>query len=206
MVDLDKYFEDPRQEEPHPKLRSWRKLIDDGNTARCELHRRLDGLTYDIPKLQVSFHDKMGVVFFVDEVEWEPELNEALLRLHVRAVSPENEGKRLGLMLKTWFARPDVRYGDFSCVLREYLGNSEIASRPPVRDALKQWREEQPNKESSVYGDCVESIEGVIVKAARSLIELGYERELAKDILASGIGQYLDERFSLIQRRMLGFH
>jgi hypothetical protein len=110
-------------------------------------------------------------------------------------------------MLKTWFARPEHRYGDgfFSGVLREYLGNSELARRPPVRDALNQWREDQANKESSAYADCVESIEGVIVRAARSLIDLGYDREAAKEILSNGVGYYLDERFSLTQRRMLGF-
>ncbi len=207
MGDLDKYFEDSKPEETHPKVRSWRKLIDDGKTAKCELYRKFDGLTYGIAKLYVSFYDKKGEELRHDEVEWEPELNEALLGLHIPAVSPENEGKRLGLMLKTWFARPEQRYGDgfFSCVLREYLGSSELARRSPVREVLNQWRENQPSRESSAYNDCVESIEGVIVRAAHSLVDLGYEREAAKGILAAGIGHYLDERLSLTQRRMLGF-
>lgn len=207
MGDLDKYFEDSKPEEAHPKVRSWRKLIEDGKTANCELYRKFDGLTYGIAKLYVSFHDKAGVEVRHDEVEWEPELNEALLRLRVPAVTPDNEGKRLGLMLKTWFARPDLRYGDgfFSCVLREYLGNSELARRAPVREVLNQWHESQASRESSAFDDCVESIEAVIVRAAHSLTELDYQREAAKDILAAGIGQYLDERLSLTQRRMFGF-
>lgn len=207
MGDLDKYFEDSKPEETHPKVRSWRKLIEDGKKATCELYRKFDGLTYSIAKLYVSFHDANGVELRHDEVEWEPELNEALLRLRVPSVSPENEARRLGLMLKTWFGRPEQRYGDgfFSCVLREYLGSSELARRAPVREVLNQWRENQASRESSAYADCVESIETVIVKAAHSLTVLGYPRDAAKEILAAGIGHYLDERLSLTQRRMLGF-
>jgi len=208
MADLDKFFEDPRQEDTHPKIKSWRKLLDEGNSAQCEFYRKLDGLTYGIAKLYVSFRNADGVEFRHDEVEWEPELNEALLRLGVRAVTPENEAKRLGLMLKTWFGRPEQRYGDgyFNCVLREYLGSSELARRKPVTEVLDQWREDRVREDSPSYADCIESIEGVIVRAAHALSpSLGYDREIAKDVLASGIAQYLDERLSLTQRRMLGF-
>lgn len=207
MGDLDKYFEDSKPEETHPKVRSWRKLIENGNKATCELYRKFDGLTYGIAKLYVSFYDANGMEVRHDEVEWEPELNEALLRLRVASVSGENEARRLGLMLKTWFGRPEQRYGDgfFSGVLHEYLGSSELASRAPVREVLNQWREDHASRESSAYADCVDSIEAVIVEAAHSLTVLGYQRDAAKEILAAGIGHYLDERLSLTQRRMLGF-
>src|SRR6185503_13301414 len=163
MVELDEYFEDSKEEAPHPKVRAWRKLIKEGKKAKCELHRKLDGLTYGLAKLYVSFYDETGAEIRRDEVEWEPEINEELLRLHVAAVNRENEGKRLGLMLKTWFARQENRYGDgfFSTILYEYIQNSPFSRQPPVREALQHIYEERPNRESRSYDDCVDSIEGV---------------------------------------------
>src|SRR6266511_783520 len=106
-----------------------------------------------------------------DEVEWDPELNEELMRLGVKAVNPENESRRLGMMLNTWFARPENRYGDgfFSAVLYEYLRNSEFADQVPIRQALQEIYEHVPNKEGPSYTDCIEAIEGVIIRAAHSL-------------------------------------
>ena len=49
-------------------------------------------------------------------------------------------------------------------------------------------------------------IENTLKEVARDLAtDLGYERSEAKSILASAVAYYLDERFSVTNRRMLGF-
>jgi hypothetical protein len=63
------------------------------------------------------------------------------------------------------------------------------------------------SRDSRSYADCTNAVEHILrEKAARSLVrDLRYPEGQAKAILADALGRYLDERFHLTERRMLGW-
>jgi hypothetical protein len=51
----------------------------------------------------------------------------------------------------------------------------------------------------------LESVKRVITSAARSLKKVGYPEAQAIEILAGALAYYLDERFNISNRELLGF-
>jgi len=56
------------------------------------------------------------------------------------------------------------------------------------------------------FGECQSGIAGILQTVAQDLtIVLCYERPVAERIVGGTIAYYLDERFSVTNRRLLGF-
>jgi hypothetical protein len=209
MSDLDRYFNGDGDWEGHPKLRFWaseRKRADVGD-ARIELRRPREGLAFRPAKIYMHFYDTTGREIQCDGEDWDDGLNAGLLHLGIKAITPENEKERFALVLRAAFKRPEYRYGEgyFNSVLTTVLREGPFAEDPQVADVLKHTKAIAPETDSRSFPDCVEMIDLAIRGRARELVkDLGYERKQAEEILAGALARYVDERFSITNRRSLG--
>lgn len=207
MPGFEQYFESKPDAPMHPKVRFWQSKQDQGARLVCELLRERDALSFGPASLFVSFLDEQGNdMQSPDEVDWDPRLNDALLELKVRAVTPENEAKRFGLVLRERFAEPEERFGDgfFNAVLIEYIDGSPFAKEPPISEKRPFIHAHRASRDGSSFEACWNEINGIIVLCAHDLTALDYELHQAVPILSGALAEYLDERFSITSRRRLG--
>jgi hypothetical protein len=73
-----------------------------------------------------------------------------------------------------------------------------------VREKLEEIHSYAPS-EGQARENCVAQIKAVLAANARRLEALGYHRATAIEILANAIAHYLDERFNIHTRALLGF-
>lgn len=201
----NRFFED-EIEAVHPTARAWLERIRQGQKATFTLWRKRDGLTFKPAKIYVAFETPSGKEQEHDD--WDVDINEALVREGVPAESPENEAQRLSLMLRYWFSKPEERFGPgfFEAVLVDVLRGPEFSAKAPITNRLQRVHTTPPSTEGYSYGECKEAIEGIIKKAARALTyDLKYPKDKGESIHADALGQYLDERFHITERQMLGW-
>ena len=205
MANINEYFQ---VEEDgwfdHPRLRHWRKLLGEGARLRVEVARRKRGLDVGRAILYVTIaangQDRL------EEEEWSDELNRGLIKLQVRACSSENEALRFGLAFSGAFEPAEDRVGDgfFNSVLIDTLKDGPLAVG--LADVIAQVHVLRPNRDSKSYPDCRDLIVSAIQGRARELThDLVYSEAEANTILLSALAVYLDERFSISARRLLGF-
>ena len=203
----NRIFQMEADEPVHPVARDWLERIRAGQVATFTLWRKRDGLTYKPAWIYMSFQTPGGTER--DDHRWDVDLNEALTREGVRAENPDNEAHRLSLMLRYWFSRPEEDFGPgfFEAVLIEFVADSDIANQASLRHILERIRVNRASRDSESYDSCKGEVESILQKyAARSLTQdLRYPEDEAKRILAMALGQYLDERFHITERRMLGW-
>ena len=139
--------------------------------------------------------------------DWDQDLNTDLLQLHIPAVTLKNESERMGMMMNELFSEVESDFGDgfFNAVLFEKLAEVGLASAGPVSEKLKYIHVYKAHKGGRSYAECASKIDSVIAGCARSLTELlRYEESEAKPVLEDAIAYYLDERFSITDRKRLG--
>ena len=201
MSDLDDLF----QTSEHPDLpyavRAWLRRIREGARAKVEVVRKRNGISYRATRLRIIFDEKD-----VQQDEWDPHVSEVLAAEKVAAVDEANEALRLALMLADWFQHPAQRFGDdyFNCVLVEYLKEGPLRGVKDVQDILRHVHENAPYKEGSAYADCRNEVQAVLQRGAQVLTSIGYDRTTAERILVRALVQFLDDRFGVTNRRMLG--
>lgn len=203
MNTLEQFFTPPHKFK-HPKVGAWTHLVqNDQETLRCRIVRQREGLGYYQAKIKL--HSTTHGSDVIDQDEWDDELNRFLLKYKIRSISPENEAIRYALMLKELLRRPETRYGDgfFNAVLLE-LVESHFTDSELLQSTSKEIGAAKPRR-GRVYSECVTMIKDAIATCALSLLnDLGYERPSAEDILANAMGIYLDERFSVGDKKRLG--
>ena len=209
MSGLDKYFNGDGDWAGHPRLRFWANYLQrpEVTEARFELHRPRHGLAFRPAKISMHFYDQAGSELLCDSEDWDDDLNTALVRRGIRAITPENEEERFGLALRTAFRKPVYRFGEgyFNSVMVTHLLNSPFADYPAVAEVLGQVTVSPPEIGSRSYSDCSEMIDLAIGGRALELLrDLHYERDQAESILAGALARYIDERFSVTNRRLLG--
>lgn len=208
MPGFEQYFDSAPEAATHPKVRFWQAMQAKVARLVCELVRDRDGLSFGPARLYVHFLDEHDEdVQSPDEVDWDARLNDELLRLRVRAMTPENEVKRFGLVLRDRLEDPEERFGDgyFNAVLIEYIEESPFAEEPSIQEKRRFIRADRASRDGRAFDECSAAIEAVLVRCARDLTTLGYDRKQAVDILSSALAEYLDERFSITSRQLLGF-
>jgi hypothetical protein len=208
MPGFDQYFESKPDAPMHPKVRFWRDRQKNGARLVCELIRERNALSFGPAMLYISFLDEHGKdMQSPDEVPWDSRLNDELLRLKVRAVTPENESKRFGLVLRDRLAEPEEQFGDgyFNAVLIQYIRESPFAQEPPIQEKLPFIHAYQASSDGNSFKACWEEIDAIIVQCARDLTALDYKQQQAVPILSGALAEYLDERFSITSRQRLGF-
>jgi hypothetical protein len=205
MAHLDDLFNDPNQYD-HPKLRSWRshKQHVDTDASFIEFRRDRDGLTYKPARLYFEAHKKDGTIF-ADMEPWDDDLNKALVQNGFRAKDPENEAKRFGFMLEYLLEPLQNRYGDgfFNASFITYLKTNGYHNWPTVAKKLEYISENKVSIEEP-YQNLTERLDGVFAECAALLKKLYCDPDKAKDILIAAIAYYLDDRYSIFNRRQLG--
>ncbi len=204
MGSLKSFIEDAETEE-HPTARAWIARTRRGERAFVTLWRKRDGLTYKRAKLYVTFETSAGPVREHDD--WDPDIDEPLLREGIRAETEANEAQRFALLLRVWFAEVEGRFGPgyFESVLIDVLGRPPFANDEEFDRVLRSIPVHLPSREGRSYADCAAMVSGILETAARLLLQcLGYNESAANGILVAAIAQYLDERFQMTTRRMLG--
>ncbi|WP_437769308.1 hypothetical protein WMF27_09125 [Sorangium sp. So ce281] len=200
MSDLDDLFQNQENADLSHVARTWLRRIRGGEKAEIEVIRKRSGLSYGPAKLHVIFNG-------TDERrdDWDTHLSDVLASEGVRAVDEDNEALRIALMLEDWFQYPARRFGDdyFNSVLVEYLKGGELGAIPEVQRVLRHVHEHSPYKGGS-YDDCRNEVVAVLQRAAQALTHVGYRREQAKRILIDAVVKFLDDRFGITNRQMLG--
>ena len=95
----------------HPRLRRWQKLVADGFCFTLEIYRKWDGLTYAPTRMFVHIRKGDGDPGTLDEILWEEELNQGLIRLGVAAVDINQESMRYALSFRYAFGAVSSRHG-----------------------------------------------------------------------------------------------
>jgi hypothetical protein len=205
MANINEYFqaEDDGWFD-HPRLRRWRKLRQEGARLRLEVARVRRGLDVGRAVLYVTI--VANGQESLEHEEWSDELNRGLIKLGVQTISHENESLRFGLAFAGAFEPAEDLVGDgfFNSVLIDELQHGPLAER--LADVLAQVHTLQPSRDSRSYAERKDMIVGAIRGRARELThDLAYPEQEANVILSSALAIYLDERFSITDRRLLGF-
>ena len=202
----DELFGPEAIEPSPPEAQRWEFFLARGVRPVCTFVRRREGLGWTPARLVISYPDAKPPVPSDPPIAWDPRLERWLLDHKIKAVDDENEAARFGFGLEAQFEPIEVRYGSgyFNAVLVSYLHESGFADQAVVREKLEAIHSYPPSV-SQAREDCTAQIKAILAANARRLEALGYGREAAIRILAKAIAHYLDERFNIHTRALLGF-
>lgn len=211
MPRLDEYFSDEVGEScVHPLLRYLREIRarPDFGAARVEVRRPRAPLGHKPARLYLHLYGQSGSELDRPQPEeWDDELNAALIADGVKATDPENEKIRFSLGLRAALSGVETKYGDgyYNAVLVHHLDQTPFKDAPVVAEVLAHVYRSGVDRSSRSYADCRNMIDGALRGRARELTKvLGYSVPEAEEILAVALAQYLDDRFSVSNRRALG--
>lgn len=205
MANINEYF--PPEEDSgfdHPRLRHWQELQQDGARLQLEVRREQRDLDVGHPIIYVTI--VTGNQKHLEHEIWSDELHRGLIKLRVRAISDDNESLRFGIAFASAFEPAEDRVGDgfFNSVLIDVLKQGPLAKR--LTEQLLQIHVLSPSRDGRSYPDCKALIVGAIRGRARELTrELAYPEPQANGILGGALAIYLDDRFSITERRRLGW-
>jgi hypothetical protein len=146
----------------------------------------------------------------LETVAWDDDLNTGLIQLRVRSSSADQEAERFALGLRGALRKAERECGDgyLNAVLLEFIKDSDLIRYPEIAEVVKHAYAASPYREGKGavrYDLCREMIADAISGRAHELKDkLGYNEEEAKPILVQALARYLDERFSVSNRRRLG--
>jgi hypothetical protein len=193
----------------HPMVKYWSALqaSPEVKELRMEIYRPREGLAFRPADIYVHVERKDGKPEAPQKAAWESVLNEGLVQLHVKAVSPDSESQRYSLMFQSAFEPIDVRFGEafFNAVLVDLIRSGPFARAPHVARILKRIHEYEPRRENA-WSECKEMIDNAIRALGETLVDqLRYPQPEAEAILVEALAQYLDERFNVTNRKLLGW-
>jgi hypothetical protein len=207
MPTLDELFAAPSDTPSHPLLRDWkRRLSDSRASAQLTVYRPTTALGLSQTEIHLQF-DEDGQTKPLECFAWDDDLNAGLIQLGVRAADLVNEAERFALGLRGNLKKAERDFGDgyLNAVLLEFIRESDLAGYPEIDDVLKHAYSGEPDHALRGYALCREMVNDAFVGRAHELREqLGYDEATAKRILVDAIARYLDERFSVSNRRRLG--
>jgi hypothetical protein len=125
----------------------------------------------------------------------------------VRARSLLAESSRLFERMRVAFEAIARRYNDdfFNSVLVQYTRDMGMSATAEFQDLAPNITAPPPHKGDSSES-CRTDINAVLSQAVLSLTKtLGYSKGEAVDILTAALAHYLDERFTVSSRRLLGW-
>jgi hypothetical protein len=202
---------DERHEfESHPLIRllTARQSKSDFGVARVVILRPRAALGFEPARLTLEFLDKQGNPVDYKTEEWDPGLNGALIRRKIMALDEANEVTRFGLALAAAFEEAESRYGDgfFNSVLMVVIDKSPFASKAAIKELRTHISTNRPYQGGHSADDCAVMIQSALQDRWFELRKsLGYQKEAADRIMAGALASYLDERFTVTDRRKLGW-
>lgn len=203
-VDHEREFED------HPLIRllTTRQSEPEFGEARVVIVRPRAALGFEPARLTLEFLDKQGSPIEYKTEEWDPDLNGALVRRNIRAMNEVNEITRFGLALAAAFEKAESRYGDgfFNAVLMQVVDKSPFADKLVIKELRPHISTNRPYQGGRSAEDCAAMIQSALQDRWFELRKsLGYEKDAADRIMAGALAAYLDERFTVTDRRKLGW-
>ncbi len=199
MSKLNTFFDNKADAFRHPVLTFLENIP--AENVKVDVVRPRDTLGFKAARIYLRILDGPP-----SEYAWDDELNAALVAKGIKAVSPESEKVRFALGLRFGFKRVELRFGDgfFNAVLGKVV-REKFAGLPEIDDVLRDVHTDQPFMGGNGYENCRDMIEKVIGDRAMELIGLNYPMTQAEEILAGAMALYLDERFTVTDRRRLGW-
>jgi hypothetical protein len=211
MPRLDNYFrEEADAQYDHPLLRYLTELRarPDFQEAKVEVIRPRGPLGHRPAKLYLHFYAKSGAEMDRPHQEgWDDELNTALIQGGVRATSVDSEKVRFSLGIRAALQGAETRFGDgyYNGVLVHHILNSPFKDHPAFAEILPHVYRSGIDPSFRTYSECRDMIDNAIRGRAKELTKyLNYGIPEAEDILATATAEYLDDRFSVTNRRVLG--
>ena len=201
---LDDFFRFEEVPSDHPLLKHVENRLKDGEVAHFQLYRPREALGFRQARIFIHFSRDGQAVDYQKE-DWDDDLNASLVGLGVRSRTPEEEKERFALGLRAALRKPENRFGDgfFNTALVNFIHRSVFHEHAEVSAVLAQLSGE-PRRTHGDPGDCEEMILAALQRRAEELTKkLRYDVPEAADILAGAIARYLDERFSVTNRRLL---
>lgn len=189
-----------------PEARRWKHLVARGIKPVCTFVRRRDGLAWTPASIVVSYPHADPPVPPDPPVPWHEHLERWLLDHKIRAEDEGNEAERFGYGMTTEFKQIERRCGSgyFNSILVQYLRDRGFAEHPAIRKNLASIHADPPAPSEAV-AEYTTQVKAVLATIARTIESLGYERQASIEILANAIAYYLDDRFNIHTRALLGF-
>lgn len=203
MPNLDELFNPNAQRRTHPRLQELERLIAASEQTQCEIERRREGFIYR-PAMIYLYTKSGDEPTHVEPFDWDDALNSALTERGVQAVTQENEGLRLSIMLRSDLQGVEVRYGEgyFNAILLEFAQQT-FGALPEIAAIIKKVGPGRPYH-GKAYRNAADIVEAAFTKAARTLTDqLKYDPTSGKRILVQAIRLFLDERFSVSPGELL---
>jgi hypothetical protein len=206
MANINEYFS-PEEDDgtsAHPRLRHWKNLKDGGAHLHLEVRRERRGLDGGHPVLYVTIGT--GNQERLEHETWSDDVHHGLIKLGVRASSDDNESLRFAIAFGGAFepAEDHVGVGFFNSVLIDVLKHGPLAER--LAEQTAQIHVLSPSRDGRSYAECRDLTVGAIKRCARELTrDLRYPEPRANKILGDALAIYLDDRFSITERRQLGW-
>jgi len=176
--------------------------------ARVQILRPRAALGFEPARLSLEFLDRQGKSLGYNVEEWDPGLNDALIQRGIRALDEANETMRFSLALAAAFEEPERRYSDgfFNAVLMLVIDRSPFAQKTAIREVRPHISTNQPYTGGHSADDCIAMIQSALQDRWYELRKnLSYEQDAADRIMAGALASYLDERFTVTDRRKLGW-
>jgi hypothetical protein len=205
MTTIDDFFSRPA-DLLHPRVRDWKSRLEEPETAATlEIFQPDTGVGRAEAEMNIQFTTR-GNPLPLETVAWDDDLNSGLIRLKVRAISPEQEAERFSLGLRAAMRTAEREFGDgyFNTVLVDLIRDSDLTRYHNIAEILRHSTALAAPEQSKRYNQCREMVAGAISGRAQELMALGYSQDEAKQILVSALARYLDQRFSVSSRRRLG--
>ena len=205
VVPIADFFQPAEVPGNFPLLRHVHARKAAGDEPFFELYQPREGFGLRKAKIVIHFLRDGREVDYKDDY-WDDGLNAGLVQLGVRAENPDGEKDRFTLGLRAALRAPENRYGDgyFNSMIVQYALGTDFHTHDEVAAVLKLVKNTPPEK-GQTYDDCWKMIDAAVKGRAAELIQaLGYEMNEAWDILAGAMARYVDERFSVTNRRLLG--
>ena len=207
MSTIDDMLRAPAEAALPPVVRWLKVRLAAGDELRVELYKPESALGSSTIEL-VIHRKEGGKEQAPHQVEWDDELNAALVNLGVRAVDLKNEGERFALGLRAALRKVERRYGEgyLNAVLVDLIDESNLSKGGEIAEVRKFIHTNSPERNGRTYSDCRDQIASEIGARAVELREkLKYGEEELKTIMSKAIALYLDERFSVSRRRAMGW-
>ncbi len=210
MPSIDDLFRSATDRVIHPKARYWidYKKRDEVDGYELEFRRPKDGIVYRPARFFISFFDSNNRIINGDESDWELDLHQDLNDGGLHCKNNDNESGRFGFAFKELFKKAENRFGDgyFNSVFLGYIYISGLDRYDKVKKVVESIHRDQSSMQGSSYNDCKGMIESVLKDVADSLNKkMKYSIDDTKEIIAGAVAYYLDERFNVTNRRLLGF-
>lgn len=207
MSTIDDMLSAPADAALPPIVRWLKTRLAAGDELSVELYKPESALGSSTIEL-VIHRKEGGKEQAPQQVEWDNELNAALVNLGVRAIDLQNEGERFALRLRAALRKVERRYGDgyLNAVFVDLIKESNLSKGNEIAEVLEFVHANSPERSSSTYPDCRDQVASEIGARAVELREkLKYDEEQLKTVMTKAIALYLDERFSVSRRRSMGW-